>query len=66
MRKRFVQSFKIRFSVRVRSFDSLPEKEFLEKIGKSVRLTRYSHSGKLEMSSKLSAMEQKSGKNPEE
>ena len=34
---------------------TLPEKEFLENFGKSVRLNRYSHSGKLGMSSKLSA-----------
>ena len=40
---------------RERSFDSLPEKEFLEKFGKSVRLTRYSHFGKLGTSFKLSA-----------
>ena len=32
MRKRYVQSFKIRFSVRVRSFDSLPEKDSWKKL----------------------------------
>ena len=39
--------------LRVRSFESLPEKEFLEKSGKSVRLTRHSHSVKLGMFSVL-------------
>ena len=39
----------------VRSFNALPQKEFLGKIGKSVRLPRYSYYGKLGMYSKLSA-----------
>ena len=39
----------------MRWFDSLPEKNFLENFVKSVQLIRYSHSGKLRMSSKLSA-----------
>ena len=44
------------YGLRVCSFDSRPEKEFtLKKIGKSVRLNQYYHSGKLGISSKLFA-----------